>query len=430
FKIKLIRDVLALDVTVVVSDIDTAWVKNPIPYIHRYPEADILTSTDQLGPTVQDDSLERFPDAGSAFNIGIMLFRPTSKAFVGNIPGSAWKKPFICPADHVLDLEGGWHRHRMELGPKLEYREYSFFQNPRLPPHVNNSRVNVRVCLPGEAGCASGDGPAPIKDGVLRLAPDMNSDQIAKALEGTQGIKVLTLSNAASAFKQFSEPDAQARFENRLKHYTSVFCCLEKNPGWIWYDFYADRPHTDRFNRKFETWLPKHGDVDTNVEGYKVPGRRSLLELGAAGQEAQEAQARFENRLKHYTSVFCCLEKNPGWIWYDFYADRPHTDRFNRKFETWLPKHGDVDTNVEGYKVPGRRSLLELGAAGQEAQEAGAAEEAGTAGQQQWDPAAELGLGLPQRLGLPRRLQSEEAEQLQEVRFLRTMHADAMFSEP
>lgn len=52
FKIKLIRDVLALEVSVVVSDIDTAWVKNPIPYFHRYPEADILTSSDQLGPTV------------------------------------------------------------------------------------------------------------------------------------------------------------------------------------------------------------------------------------------------------------------------------------------------------------------------------------------------------------------------------------------
>jgi hypothetical protein len=50
FKIKLIRDVLALDVSVVVSDIDTAWTKNPIPYFHRYPEADILTSTDQARP--------------------------------------------------------------------------------------------------------------------------------------------------------------------------------------------------------------------------------------------------------------------------------------------------------------------------------------------------------------------------------------------
>jgi hypothetical protein len=49
----------------------------------------------------------------------------------GNIPGSHWKKPFICPADHVLDLEGGWHAARPEFGPHLEYREYSFFANPR-----------------------------------------------------------------------------------------------------------------------------------------------------------------------------------------------------------------------------------------------------------------------------------------------------------
>lgn len=49
----------------------------------------------------------------------------------GNIPGSHWKKPFICPADHVLDLEGGWHNTRPEFGAHLHYREYSFFNNPR-----------------------------------------------------------------------------------------------------------------------------------------------------------------------------------------------------------------------------------------------------------------------------------------------------------
>ena len=38
---------------------------------------------DQLGPTVQDDSLELWPQAGASFNIGIMLFRPDSMTFVG-----------------------------------------------------------------------------------------------------------------------------------------------------------------------------------------------------------------------------------------------------------------------------------------------------------------------------------------------------------
>ncbi|MEW5317003.1 MAG: hypothetical protein WDW38_008337 [Sanguina aurantia] len=84
FKIKLIKQFLDLDatLTVVISDIDTAWVQNPMPYFDRYPTADILTSTDELRPTVMDDSLEKFPQAGSSFNIGIMLFRNTSKAFV------------------------------------------------------------------------------------------------------------------------------------------------------------------------------------------------------------------------------------------------------------------------------------------------------------------------------------------------------------
>lgn len=42
----------------------------------QYPEADILTSSDHLMNTVTDEGLERWPDAASAANIGIMLFRP------------------------------------------------------------------------------------------------------------------------------------------------------------------------------------------------------------------------------------------------------------------------------------------------------------------------------------------------------------------
>ena len=40
-------------------------------------------NADQLRETIPDDGLERWPDAGASFNIGIMLFRPESKEFVG-----------------------------------------------------------------------------------------------------------------------------------------------------------------------------------------------------------------------------------------------------------------------------------------------------------------------------------------------------------
>lgn len=45
-KINLIKTFLELtSVTLVISDIDTAWTRNPIPFFNKYPEADILTST-------------------------------------------------------------------------------------------------------------------------------------------------------------------------------------------------------------------------------------------------------------------------------------------------------------------------------------------------------------------------------------------------
>lgn len=114
-KINLIYTFTKLGFDVLLSDVDTVWLRNPVPYMQQarrrvfwrpvpaglslltccvrcpprrpcptplvtrhlqYPEADILTSSDHLINTVTDEGLERWPDAASAANIGIMLFRP------------------------------------------------------------------------------------------------------------------------------------------------------------------------------------------------------------------------------------------------------------------------------------------------------------------------------------------------------------------
>jgi hypothetical protein len=63
--------------------VDVLWLRNPLPFFQRFPGADILTSTDHLSSTVgAAEELERYPEAGSAFNIGIMLFRQRSAKFV------------------------------------------------------------------------------------------------------------------------------------------------------------------------------------------------------------------------------------------------------------------------------------------------------------------------------------------------------------
>jgi hypothetical protein len=47
------------------------WLRDPLPFFKKFPDADLLTSTDHLTPTIGGaETLERYPDAGSAFNIG------------------------------------------------------------------------------------------------------------------------------------------------------------------------------------------------------------------------------------------------------------------------------------------------------------------------------------------------------------------------
>jgi hypothetical protein len=58
---------------VIISDVDVLWLRDPVPFFKRFPDADVLTSTDHLASTVgAKEELERYPEAGSAFNIGTL----------------------------------------------------------------------------------------------------------------------------------------------------------------------------------------------------------------------------------------------------------------------------------------------------------------------------------------------------------------------
>ena len=95
-KIRLIRDLTRIDgVNVLISDIDTAWLRDPVPFFRRYPGADVLVSTDQLKSETDvipeqkmylakanaslsgDEGLE-LHICHAAMNIGVMWFRSTA----------------------------------------------------------------------------------------------------------------------------------------------------------------------------------------------------------------------------------------------------------------------------------------------------------------------------------------------------------------
>ena len=78
-KIELIYLFTQMGFDILVSDVDTAWLRNPMPYMARSPQADVLTSSDHLSSTAVGDGLEDPSRAHSAANIGIMLLRHSAK---------------------------------------------------------------------------------------------------------------------------------------------------------------------------------------------------------------------------------------------------------------------------------------------------------------------------------------------------------------
>ncbi|KAG8062668.1 hypothetical protein GUJ93_ZPchr0003g16953 [Zizania palustris] len=79
-KVLLINTLLPFGYELLMCDTDMVWLKNPLPYLARYPDADLLTSSDQVIPTVTDDSLENWREVTGAYNIGIFHWRPTEPA--------------------------------------------------------------------------------------------------------------------------------------------------------------------------------------------------------------------------------------------------------------------------------------------------------------------------------------------------------------
>ena len=174
----------------------------------------------------------------------------------GITPGSGLKTPFICPLDHVLDLEvmENMNSDRDVYGPPVLFRESSFFDNSRVPAAVKDSEVSVRIC-DGPEDCDASTGAA-----IPRF---LKSEDLKEALRPWESEKVLRFADATDIFGGFTDVHDQEKFEHRVRLMGSIWCCVqpeeENKPGHIWYDLWWDTPHTDRHDRDFfSEWFPGH----------------------------------------------------------------------------------------------------------------------------------------------------------------------------
>nr|CAB3494077.1 unnamed protein product [Digitaria exilis] len=407
-KVHLINTLLPFGYELLMCDTDMVWLKNPLPYLARYPDADLLTSSDQVIPTVTDDSLENWREVTGAFNIGIFHWRPTEPAkrlakewkdlvlsddklwdqnafndlvrkvfgqpvegqgdlvysydgklklavlpasifcsghtyfvqamykqlhlepyavhttfqyaggflsFKPNIPkhllldgahtveshfalvnyqlkqvrtalaiasllkrtlvmpplwcrldrmwfghpgvmeGTMTRQPFLCPMDHIFEVHVMMKDlPKEEFGPHIDFREYSFLENPSLPKEVKESFLEVQLCDDHSSRCSAVDGTD--KHRPLRLPKNSTEEkvncyffQLLNIFSPYKSVKIIQFSSMVDAFGGFSDATVEAKFRNRVKRYVGIWCCVElREIGHIYYDMYWDekpgwKPH-------------------------------------------------------------------------------------------------------------------------------------------------------------------------------------------
>lgn len=101
-KVALAKSFTDFELDIVLCDVDTVWLRDPTEYFERFPEADILTSSDGSRPTqpdIGDDGLEMPDGVHSALNIGARLglgpniIGPVGlPALLGHLPASFSKR--------------------------------------------------------------------------------------------------------------------------------------------------------------------------------------------------------------------------------------------------------------------------------------------------------------------------------------------------
>jgi hypothetical protein len=97
-KVDLIFQAISWGLELVITDIDALVLRDPFPFVSRWPDAGFLTTTDFLSnSTSTTGGLEAHAAASAAFNIGYMLWRPSGlplatewRQRLRNDPGSRW----------------------------------------------------------------------------------------------------------------------------------------------------------------------------------------------------------------------------------------------------------------------------------------------------------------------------------------------------
>ncbi|KAK6934081.1 Nucleotide-diphospho-sugar transferase [Dillenia turbinata] len=159
----------------------------------------------------------------------------------GILVGSMTRQPFLCPLDHVFEVNVMLKELPEEdYGPGIGIREYSFFENPSLPKQVRESWLDVQLCE-GSQDCHVSNNTTPQR--MLRFPKRSSEEMFKTAFSAFKDVKVIHFSSIQDAFLGFTDKASkrEEKFRRRVKRYGGIWCCVENHsPGHIYYDMYWD----------------------------------------------------------------------------------------------------------------------------------------------------------------------------------------------
>ncbi|OIW10787.1 hypothetical protein TanjilG_27733 [Lupinus angustifolius] len=168
----------------------------------------------------------------------------------GVLEGSITRQPFLCPLDHVFEVDVMLRElPEEEFGPKIDIREYSILENSALPAEVKKSWLNVQLCKKGTKDCNASNNTT--VGGALKFPKHSNEETFIEIFSSFKHVKVIQLSSVQDAFTGFTDKasplcpfpfkEREQSFRKRVKHYVGIWCCvLDHTPGHIYYDMYWD----------------------------------------------------------------------------------------------------------------------------------------------------------------------------------------------
>ncbi|GMH22835.1 hypothetical protein Nepgr_024678 [Nepenthes gracilis] len=158
----------------------------------------------------------------------------------GVLEGSMTRQPFICPLDHVFEVNVMLKESsEEEFGPRIDIREYSFLDNPALPSKVKESWLDVQLCQDGSKDCQLSN--YSISTGLLRFPKHSSEETFKTVFSSFENVKIINFLSLQDAFLGFTDKAREQKFRNRVKQYVGIWCCVMNHSiGHIYYDMYWD----------------------------------------------------------------------------------------------------------------------------------------------------------------------------------------------